>query len=199
MERKRFRNVGDVAAAGLWPEAVFSPEDGIIVLDPENSLRLKALEEVLCCIPEEDYKKLKAYSGKFLWHIPHGIYGQILTFPPTILGEAPYTNIIFLCPTLERCGWNRVLAVVAHEVGHILDLNTNPPEFNLGPKCLQEVLDLIQEKGIEHIVKKNTDKEIAVWKRICEWGFEREVKIHHAAQKRQETQNQRLIKKMKQE
>jgi hypothetical protein len=135
--------------------------------------RWQAIAEVLCRIPEDDYDKLVKMIDSFTWFIPHEdarsmVYPFFVTvFPETKEGEmrvAPYAQVIYLSPTLEtrRIAWAVVVAVVAHELAHLVLGHT--------------VTGCSEERYVR--------QEEEVFDRLCVWGFRREVRAHEADKKR---------------
>ncbi len=121
-----------------------------------SSLREKALIKILRTIPEEDYKKLK--------------YEQFIKYQFFIeskdnLGkvhrpEYETKYIFYLSPILEGLEFDRIIAVSAHELAHVV-LDHNPSGY----------ID---------------QQETEAWDRVCKWGFEKEAKYHLELRKGEE-------------
>ena len=125
-------------------------------LGETSSLREKALIKVLRIIPDEDYEKLKKDNyQKYQFFIESKD-----NFGKVHLLEYQTKFILYLNPILEGLGIDRVIAVAAHELAHI-------------------VLDHIPGELI------NEQQEIQAWNRVCEWGFDKEAR-NHLAQRREE-------------
>jgi hypothetical protein len=62
--REQVRTQAVVADDLVWPY------QGLGGPNPDVSLRHRALEVVLCCMPEEDYHRLKERIDDFSWFIP---------------------------------------------------------------------------------------------------------------------------------
>src|SRR5262249_41730962 len=133
-----------------------------------ETLRHRAVDEVLCRIPEEDYQKLCGLIGDFLWFIPRDEdnYGEIKPFPVTVeppqdANLRPYAKVLYLSPTLEKRPPALVVAVVAHELAH-----------------------LVLSHRLHNKDRASYDKQEAeAWERACSWGFEQEVQVHHGTHK----------------
>jgi hypothetical protein len=169
MERIHFRTLDQIWTndISIWPHKGISSY-------PERSLRHRAIAEVLCSIPENDYEKLKeAFNQGYEWFIPsYFTKGLIQPFHATIypkeregtaLQPSPYVPVIYLSPILERTEWDIVLAVVAREIVHIV----------LGHK-----LPMTEE---DHPLEE------AVFDHLCNWGFEQEAKKYEAMNKREQS------------
>jgi len=175
--RAKLRTVGYVDNDMLWPE------HGLTGPDPEQSMRHAAIAEVLCSLPEDDYRALVRRVGSFHWFIPDDlVLGMNCPFyatvfpdekPDSLFQDAPYTHLIYLSPMLERRAWDIVVAVVAHEIAHIILGHALWPEH--------EEYDA-QEK--------------AAFRRICAWGFKAEARKHRALWKRLETMEESAARKL---
>lgn len=175
--RRQLRTLDDVANDMLWPEY------GLGGPDPEQSTRHAALAEVLCTIPEDDYRKLVSKADSFRWFIPDNmVLGMNCPFhatvfpeeePGSLLQEMPYVHLIYLSPVLERRARDTAVAVVAHELAHVIlghSLRTREEQYQ--------------------------DQEEAVFRSICVWGFEAEAKKHRALWKRLETMEESAVRKL---
>lgn len=163
MKREILRSIDTL----MYEDYILPPTIGLSDVDvEEESRRDKAIKEVLQTIPEDIYKKLIDYIDDFIWFIPHEyVYGAVKPFPTTIPARTLKTGqtinstskVLYLSPMLENEGieWAVVVAVVAHELAHI-------------------VLDheLIDDP------RKESMKEDEVYKKLCEWGFEEEAIKH---------------------
>ena len=175
--RKKLRTLDGVADDMLWPEYGFGGPD------PEQSTRHAALAEVLCSIPEDDYCKLVSKADSFQWFIPDDmVLGMNYPFhatvlpeeePESLLQEMPYAHLIYLSPVLERRAWDVAVAVVAHELAHVI----------LGHSLR------VREEQYQ-------DQEEAAFRRICVWGFEVEAKKHRALCKTLETREKSAVRKL---
>lgn len=162
--RTYLRSLDRVYEDLLWPDAdFFGP-------DPEKSIRHWAIAEVLCSIPTDDYERLRALAGMFTWFIPHPeTYGCGLPFyaqwPEEPLGgdveRAPYALVLYLSPLLERASCSIAVAVVAHELAHLV--LGHPLEVD--PRL---------EEGLEE----------QAWALVRKWGFEKEERAHRALRTR---------------
>jgi hypothetical protein len=132
---------------------------------------------------------LKDKAFEFTWFIPHErVLGEIEPFVANVenvkipgrggkkIRLAPHARVIYLSPRLEHTAWDIILAVVAHELAHIV---------------LDH--DLISQPG------KYEAQENEAFEGICKWGFEAEAKKHRALQKRLDTMESREIERLKQE
>ncbi|MGE3308994.1 MAG: methyltransferase domain-containing protein [Limisphaerales bacterium] len=120
-ESRRYRELSDCVAAGLWPETSLVREVGW------NSHRLTALEEVLCRLPPAVYARLRATVGRFDWFIPgEWVLGQVHPFrsthrEPGAKPEVPtQARVVYLSPVLERQDSCLVAHVVVHELAHVI-------------------------------------------------------------------------------
>jgi len=162
------RDVEQLIKDFLWPRCgLFDP-----YYAPQ---RLQAIAKVLCRLPEHDYEKLRAVEDTFTWFIPHYYsHGWIEPVFATIFEEMtdspgieylPYTKLLYLSPRLEEAAWDIVVAVVGHELAHLV----------LGHKAM----------GIKE--GEYAVQEQAAFDLLCEWGFDLEAKKLRAMHKRRET------------
>jgi len=159
-----------------------------------GSIRHAAIEEVLRRIPDADYAVLVDDPQSFEWFVPsyeslastqpfapgyqhppderqtvHVKVGTPKGMKPEAIstGGIPYpkmARVVYLSPRLEKSAFDIAVAVVAHEVAHIV----------LDHRLIAPVdLYATQEKE--------------VYDKICEWGFEREARKHWAMCKRRDT------------
>ena len=161
------RSIEQIFEDGLWPHI-----GGICLPGPEESQRHLAIAIVLSDLPENDYQKLVQAVDAFHWHVPHyDQLGEICPFWPNYeQGELPQVaRILYLSPRLESGALSIAVAVVAHELAHIV-LNHNL------------------------IVGEEYDaQEDATWSLVIKWGFGKAVKRRNAMRKRQRTRERNLI------
>jgi hypothetical protein len=170
------RTLDKVAEDLLWPDHGSS-------IDPEQSRRHLAIAEVLRRIPDDDYQALSESVDRWQWFIPDtwmrgyvrrwhaGVYpknrrGQALR-------EAPYVDMVYLGPQIERAAWSIVVAIVAHELAHLVlrhEVFTTPDQYEA--------------------------QEAAVFDRICEWGFRKEAVLHRAGWRRWNSRERTMRKKL---
>jgi hypothetical protein len=166
-KRKYYRTIDQVANEDfLWP--LSQMKTGAI--NPNENIRYSAISEVLRCIPNEDYGRLRPKAEEFQWFIPDkdnlsGVYPFFLDRKAVKSKDgkielAAHAQVLYLSPILERRAWDVVVAVVAHELAH----------FVLGHKLITP--------------KEDYDKqEHEVFQCVCKWGFDKEAKKHRASQK----------------
>ncbi|HSL82889.1 MAG TPA: hypothetical protein VLF66_08940 [Thermoanaerobaculia bacterium] len=69
----------------------------------------------------------------------------------------PYVDVVYLAPTIEQSAWDVAVAIVAHELAHLV---------------------------LDHVSLSNhssyDEQEEQVFAQLCEWGFEVEAKKHQA-------------------
>lgn len=154
----------------VWPGSGFGP--------PEDR-RHEAIAEVLCRIPESDYRTLVDSIDEFSWFIPAS-WNRAGVFPfPCIKREAgniPEARVLYLGPQLEDTAWDILVAIVAHELAHLVlhdDIVTKTPD------------------------QYNAQEE-AAFSLVCQWGFEREAKKHRAGWRRYDSREKAMIAQLKQ-
>ena len=155
--RKIRRSLGQVFEDGLWPALGIGPAD------PMEGQRFLALAVVLLTLPQDDYNKLRKEfeEADLSFYIPHpATYGEI----------RPEEQFVYFSPLLERVAFSRVLAVVAHELAHIV---------------------LGHHRKLAVTPEEEKKREEEAWALVRKWGFEREARIHLAQRKRRETMEQR--------
>ncbi|HKB35676.1 MAG TPA: hypothetical protein VKD72_04430 [Gemmataceae bacterium] len=154
------RSVQQVLADGLYPVI-----DG--VTNPKmDDRRHQAVAAVLCRLPESAYDQLKEAKGWFEWFIPDiGIEGRVYPFCPNMpRGQrrrarrgmkilSPYARVVYLPPLLELRAWDSIVVAVAHELCHVV---------------LKHAIHCHGDEA------ENCEKE--VFRLLCDWGFEREVR-----------------------
>ena len=158
-------------------EDLLSPSQGLSY--PEEDCRHAAVVEVLCRIPAESYETLTERVDDFHWFIPPDWAGaKIYPFPWTTKGKGlkPYAKVIYLSPLLERRSFDIVVAVVAHELVHLV----------LGHKLFWPPEEYDPQKG-------------DAWRLVRQWGFEREEKKHEASWRRYYTRQKTLLARLKKE
>ena len=157
----------------LWPS-----RDGLSP-NPEQSVRHYAIYDVLCSLPEEGYQKLVEKVEFFFWHIPwHRVGGEVMPFPATVTGEQlgdesiiDHSVVLYLSPRLETSCYDSVVAVIAHELAHIV----------LGHK-------LFIGEGYD-------DQENEAWELVEKWGFGREARKHRGIMKAVDSREETWLKK----
>ena len=147
----------------LWPDVGFDAPDA------NRDRRRQALAYVLCRIPETDYRWLADAIDTFSWFIPQAWKRASCELFPLTFTESPLTQgarrvkgarVVYLSPTLERTPPDVLVAIVAHELAHLV------LKHSLWPGRRYDA----QEEEADH--------------RICQWGFEREHRRHQANKRR---------------
>lgn len=161
IKRQQRRTLEQVAYEDyLWP--LDDPAHLVNGPNPNESRRHRALAEVLCTMSNGDYARLLKASLTFDWFIPQPWQracvqpvGHVVTEKPTKGLTRCYARILYLSPQLEAAAWDVLLAIVAHEVAHIV----------LGHQLIgnDAVYDAQEEEAFQT---------------ICAWGFEEEAKKH---------------------
>jgi len=133
---------------------------------PGFDIRQNAIKEVFRRIPENDYKELDKIGGEyeFQWYVPRPNYlGGIIPCPVNVYDEkvgstklAPYAKVLFLSPILENEDFDIAVAVVAHELAHIV---------------LRHRVNLADPKTYNA-------QEKAAWDQVIKWGFKKEERKH---------------------
>jgi len=148
--QRYYRSSKQVFEDHLLPLRLVSPRDAAT-----GSARHEAIEEVLCSIPEDDYRKLQDAAHTFRWFIPcPGEAGAVIALAPFTEKETKQDHavmVVYLSPPLEHKARGNVVAIVAHELAHIV----------LGHYLLPG---------------REQEQEEAVFQLICRWGFESEAK-----------------------
>jgi hypothetical protein len=153
--------------------------------DPEcEGRRVQAVVEVLSRLPEDAYHVLVKLVDSFTWFLPHyGVRGMITPFYSTVtprkkrneLKIVPYAKVLYLSPVLEGSAHDIVVAVVVHELAHLI----------LGHN----------ETGVDDSTYLKQEAE--VYNAICRWGFEKEAKKHSQMHRRLETRTNNETKRFK--
>jgi hypothetical protein len=146
------RSADAVRESALWPSDCAAGQ--------EHGRRVRAVSEVLRRIPEKDYRRLGRMAGRFLWFVPPTWrFAGLYAFPWTVreADRQPHARVLYLSPTLERRAFDLVVAVVAHELAHVL--LRHKLFVSLGEYAAQE-------------------RE--VFRLLCRWGFAREAQRHRA-------------------
>ena len=175
---RNFRTLEQITEDFLWPWT------GGLGWQPEfETQRYQALERVLCCIPQRDYDKLKRMSDDFCYFIPHErTRAMVYPFAATVyprrkkgqrMGLAPYAQVLYLCPTLERAASDITVGIVAHELAHLV---------------LRDEI---------HGVGDYDAQEEESWALVKEWGFGKEVTKVRAGHKWQDSWDQYMVKQIR--
>jgi hypothetical protein len=175
MMSERIRDIETIWNDGLWPF-----EGGLNYPDPDQSVRHRAIYEVLSRIPDPDYQGLVKLVDSFQWFIPHrdcngqvhpfGVGNAVTEKSGTLL--IGYVKVLYLSPMLERLSLGAAVAVVAHELAHIR---------------LRHKLWAALEYDTQ---------EQEAWELASKWGFEKEVRHRRAAHKRRDTMEKALVEKL---
>ena len=130
--------------------------------------------EVLKRLPEKEYKKLSNKIDSFVWFIPHPAEGaKVMPFPVTVEDEKEgmftisYSKVVYLAPTLEQRSLDVVIAIVAHELAHIIlnhELSTKTEEQY--QKQEDEVFDFLCRTGFKFEAMKH--RKVSKWKATME-------------------------------
>ena len=154
-EYKPCRDIKQVERDRLLPGLSFYDSEEVA-----SSKRLIAIFLILTSIPEHDYNKLKA-SGGFDWFIPDYREDALLyPFPASEPKDqhdsefVPEAKVLYLSPRLEKSTLDIAIAVVAHELAHLV----------LGHKLRTESDEEYQKQEDE------------VFEQICHWNYEKEAK-----------------------
>ena len=159
IKRQRIRSLEKVREDVLWPS-----DSAAASAEQAQGRRYRAVGEVLCRIPEKDYRRLMRMANSFLWFIPpKWRFAGLYAFPWTVKqnGRVPHAKVLYLNPGLEHRSLDLVVAVVAHELAHVVlkhKLFVRPGEY------------AAQERAVFQLLRR--------------WGFEREAKKHQAEWKR---------------
>ncbi|MCO6454056.1 MAG: methyltransferase domain-containing protein [Pirellulaceae bacterium] len=113
---RRLRQREQCQADGVWPAPATVREAG------QASRRLRAIEDVLCRLPDEPYAVLCRRAGRLRWYVPHAsVLGQVFPGAPRAArGDSAPAAFVYLAPELERQSAAVNRAVVAHELAHVI-------------------------------------------------------------------------------
>ena len=155
------RTIEDVVESYLWPGGSFG--GGFEVYE---SVRYRAIAEVLRRLPDQDFEALDSKWYEFEWFIPHEhVYGKIQPFPENQPGDGEELKrlavVLYLSPILEEEELDLVVAVVAHELAHLV----------LGHPLFSNKIEEYERN----------EKEVDA--KLHEWGFEKEVLVHAASRR----------------
>jgi hypothetical protein len=175
----KYRSEKSVVESRLWPNQGICP-------DPEASARYRAIANVLMRLPMEPYQRLRRTADEFSGFIPdEGVRGHITHFPPVWKTvdwkEKPVrvARILFLSAELERASSDIVVAIVAHELAHLI---LNHKIFGMS----REEYDAQEQEAFGQ---------------LCAWGFEQEAKKHRATNRARDTRirssNERAKRELK--
>jgi hypothetical protein len=167
-KRKYFRTIDQIADEDfLWPLSQMRKGFN----NPEENTRYRAISEVLRCIPNEDYERLKPKVDEFQWFIPDkdnlgGLYPFVLDKEAVRSKDGKvelpaHAQVLYLSPTLERRAKEVAVAVVAHELAH-----------------------LVLDHDLIALNKDYDKQEHEAFECVCKWGFDKEAKKHRTSQKR---------------
>jgi hypothetical protein len=155
-----------------------------------KSKRYLAIVEVLRRIPNADFRKLEDRIDAFCWFVPHeDTLAMVNAFPATsdksllIPSEnfpykeedaLEYSAVLYLSPQLEKSSFDIAIAIVAHELAHIV----------------------LKHKIITSSEEQYERQEKEVFACICRWGFDKEAKKDRAMQRRLVTFRKRQKKEL---
>lgn len=109
-QRQKQRAVENLIREGLYPASEFDPEI--------QGWRYQAIAEILCTLPEEDYRELQGLRETFVWLVPHiQDQGKVCRFESPELGRI---QVVYLSPALEHEPWGLVVVTVARALADIL-------------------------------------------------------------------------------
>jgi hypothetical protein len=110
MPRERLRTVFDLERDQTLPQGVYGIGDDIRF--KPRGRRLRAVEDVLCSLPDDQYEAFRDSIREGTWFIPHfGLWG--------LVGAFPSKKIIYLSPFLEFVQSQATInGLVVHEVAH---------------------------------------------------------------------------------
>ena len=150
--RLKLRNINQLIDDVIWPQYGLS-------YDPSVDKRHTALHKVLCDIPEDDYQTLVDMIDDFNWFIPDvDLWGTVKPFAASALekGHARHAKILYLSPTLEQFAIEQVIAVVAHELAHLILCHRMFPES----------------------VEEQKEGEDEAWELVRKWGYQKSIEAH---------------------
>jgi hypothetical protein len=167
-------------------ESCIFPYMGLILPSAaaKESMRYAAIYEVLRRLPDGPFRRLEAKIDEFQWFIPHvEVRAMVQPFFMNYPAEEPakdrltlrpYAKVLYLNPTLERAAWDVTVAIVAHELAHII---------------LDHAVTMVKPQAYD-------SQESEVREALRRWGFEREAKKHDALCKWRSTRELRSIAKL---
>lgn len=113
--------------------------------------RHKALVEVMCRIPEEDFEILVGERETFIWFIPDvAVTGAVQTFSLShqkgeVLGA--FSRVLYLSPGLENEKFEVIVKEVAHQLAHIVLEHESCPQTE-GVTDEDQAFELVVEWGL---------------------------------------------------
>ncbi len=162
--RGYMRTLADVQRDNLWPGGGFQG------LPHDETNRAIALREVLLSLPVNDYNCLRRKADSFHYFIPdYDTLGMCMPFSYHDQEEpeediAPNVNVLYLSPRLDRLAYSTALAVIAHEIAHLV--------LDHEMSCTSEQYDIQEEEA---------------WARASTWGYEEDIRKYRATIRRRET------------
>ncbi|MCH2573033.1 MAG: hypothetical protein MK103_16860 [Planctomycetes bacterium] len=158
-QRQKQRAVEILIREGLYPASEFDPE--------VQGWRYQAIAEILCTIPEEDYRALLDLRETFEWFVPHiQDLGKVCRFENTKMDRI---QVVYLSPALEHEPWGLVVVTVACALADIL---CGPSETAKKKTAIDDrikVWGLSEEfKACRNIIEsvKQLEESDAWW---CQW------------------------------
>lgn len=147
-----YRGQEEVKQNRLWPPDCLRG-------DPRLARRCRAVMNVLMRIPPEAWRCLGelANAKKLLWFIPSA-KGAVMPFEVTEhIGEPskPYAVVVYVSPLLENEPCELGVAVVAHELAHLI----------LGHRISTSTQEAMKAEKV-------------AWDLVERWGFEKEARLH---------------------
>jgi len=152
MMSSTLRTINQLIDDVIWPQYGLS-------CDPSVNKRHLALHQVLCDIPEDDYQTLVDMIDDFNWFIPDvDLWGTVRPFIASSEeeGYARHAKVLYLSPTLENFTIEQIIAVVAHELAHLL----------LGQSVFPES------------VSDSEEGEDEAWELVMKWGYQKNIEAH---------------------
>lgn len=113
--------------------------------------RHKAIVEVMCRIPDEDFDILVGERESFIWFIPAAqVNGVVQTFSLShqkgdVLGA--FSRVLYLSPGLENENFGVIIKEVAHQLAHIVLEHETCPQTE-GVRHEDQAFELVFEWGI---------------------------------------------------
>jgi hypothetical protein len=172
MNKQRKRTMQEVMDSLLLPFAGLCG-------NPETEVRVRAVANVLQRIPEKAYHALCEKVDEFVWFTPGtNPEAMVQEFPCTMPETNDFvarTKILYLSPSLEFRDPMFVVAVVAHELAHVL---------------------LIHNAGANTEANyQNQERE--AWRTMAAWGFENEKRAYKKVREKEDREEAREIAKAK--